>query len=158
MGEFPSGQRGQTVNLLAMPSVVRIHLPPPSTGIMWIAWFLYFLFPLRRCSGTALIRLRGTAVFTGVRRCAEARRTKCSLRSFHADQSVLPRRRDQEGAPDVNGMLYGSEDLGCGGRFRLSDRRRRGSVIGCGSEIHKSCKDRSQFVSTLLLTVLAFVL
>ena len=29
MGEFPSGQRGQTVNLLAMPSVVRIHLPPP---------------------------------------------------------------------------------------------------------------------------------
>ena len=29
MGEFPSGQRGQTVNLLALPSVVRIHLPPP---------------------------------------------------------------------------------------------------------------------------------
>ena len=28
MGEFPSGQRGQTVNLLAMPSVVRIHLRP----------------------------------------------------------------------------------------------------------------------------------
>ena len=24
MGRFPSGQRGQTVNLLAMPSVVRI--------------------------------------------------------------------------------------------------------------------------------------
>ncbi len=29
MGEFPSGQRGQTVNLLAMPSVVRIHPLPP---------------------------------------------------------------------------------------------------------------------------------
>ena len=29
MGGFPSGQWGQTVNLLAMPSVVRIHLPPP---------------------------------------------------------------------------------------------------------------------------------
>ena len=27
-GEFPSGQRGQTVNLLALPSVVRIHLRP----------------------------------------------------------------------------------------------------------------------------------
>ena len=27
-GEFPSGQRGQTVNLLAMPSVVRIHSLP----------------------------------------------------------------------------------------------------------------------------------
>ena len=29
MGEFPSGQRGQTVNLLSTTSVVRIHLPPP---------------------------------------------------------------------------------------------------------------------------------
>ena len=29
MGVFPSGQRGQTVNLLAMPSVVRIHPLPP---------------------------------------------------------------------------------------------------------------------------------
>ena len=28
-GGFPSGQRGQTVNLLAMPTVVRIHPPPP---------------------------------------------------------------------------------------------------------------------------------
>ncbi len=28
-GEFPSGQRGQTVNLLSLTSVVRIHLPPP---------------------------------------------------------------------------------------------------------------------------------
>ena len=26
---FPSGQRGQTVNLLAQLSMVRIHLPPP---------------------------------------------------------------------------------------------------------------------------------
>ena len=30
MGEFPSGQRGQTVNLLALPSMVRIHPPPPT--------------------------------------------------------------------------------------------------------------------------------
>ena len=29
-GEFPSGQRGQTVNLLHLASVVRIHLPPPT--------------------------------------------------------------------------------------------------------------------------------
>ena len=28
MGEFPSGQREQTVNLLALPSVVRIHVRP----------------------------------------------------------------------------------------------------------------------------------
>ena len=29
MEEFPSGQRGQTVNLLRFASVVRIHPPPP---------------------------------------------------------------------------------------------------------------------------------
>ena len=29
---FPSGQRDQTVNLTAMPSKVRILLPPPSRG------------------------------------------------------------------------------------------------------------------------------
>ena len=29
MGEFQSGQMGQTVNLLSLTSVVRIHLPPP---------------------------------------------------------------------------------------------------------------------------------
>ena len=30
MGEFPSGQRGQTVNLLSLTSMVRIHLLPPN--------------------------------------------------------------------------------------------------------------------------------
>ena len=33
LGEFPSGQRGQTVNLLSLTSVVRIHLPPPSVVV-----------------------------------------------------------------------------------------------------------------------------
>ncbi len=32
MEEYPSGQRGQTVNLLASPSMVRIHPPPPRRG------------------------------------------------------------------------------------------------------------------------------
>ncbi len=31
---FPSGQRGQTVNLLSQTSMVRIHLSPPSAGIV----------------------------------------------------------------------------------------------------------------------------
>ncbi len=30
---YPSGQRGQTVNLLAKPSKVRILLPPPCRGM-----------------------------------------------------------------------------------------------------------------------------
>ena len=34
MGAFPSGQRGQTVNLLSTTSVVRIHpLPPSKTAV-----------------------------------------------------------------------------------------------------------------------------
>jgi hypothetical protein len=41
MEEFPSGQRGQTVNLLAMPSVVRIH-PPPPTKILHLQWMQDF--------------------------------------------------------------------------------------------------------------------
>ncbi len=36
MEEFPSGQRGQTVNLLAVLSVVRIHLPPLNNYIICI--------------------------------------------------------------------------------------------------------------------------
>ena len=31
---FPSGQRGQTVNLLSTTSMVRIHLPPPHMGCL----------------------------------------------------------------------------------------------------------------------------
>ena len=37
MGEFPSGQRGQTVNLLSVTSVVRIHLPPPRKSLRLMA-------------------------------------------------------------------------------------------------------------------------
>ena len=32
MGDFQSGQMGQTVNLLSMTSMVRIHDLPPSKG------------------------------------------------------------------------------------------------------------------------------
>ena len=32
LGEFPSGQRGQTVNLLSLTSLVRIQLPPPNSS------------------------------------------------------------------------------------------------------------------------------
>ena len=38
MGRYRSGQTGQTVNLLAMPSVVRIHSCPP-----WCGFFALYL-------------------------------------------------------------------------------------------------------------------
>ena len=47
MGEFPSGQRGQTVNLLRHASVVRIHLLPPSERIrlnLCLGGFLFGFF------------------------------------------------------------------------------------------------------------------
>ena len=45
MGDFPSGQRGQTVNLLATPSVVRIHhLPPIRTVRLNGSYFFCFIF------------------------------------------------------------------------------------------------------------------
>ena len=47
-GGYQSGQMGQTVNLLAMPSVVRIHHhPPPFERISTYAGTLFYclLFP-----------------------------------------------------------------------------------------------------------------
>jgi hypothetical protein len=41
MGEFQSGQMGQTVNLLSTTSVVRIHLPPPVRfSESWAGFFI----------------------------------------------------------------------------------------------------------------------
>ena len=40
VGEFPSGQRGQTVNLMVLPSQVRILLPPPFPSLPFEASFL----------------------------------------------------------------------------------------------------------------------
>ena len=39
MGGFPSGQREQTVNLLALPSVVRIHFRPLKQIRHWLICF-----------------------------------------------------------------------------------------------------------------------
>ncbi len=50
MGVFPSGQRGQTVNLLAMPTVVRIHPPPPKRLVICKS---LFYFPNLRTMFTA---------------------------------------------------------------------------------------------------------
>ena len=44
-GDFPSGQRGQTVNLLSLTSVVRIHHPPPKNPK---AKAFGFFYPSRR--------------------------------------------------------------------------------------------------------------
>ena len=46
MGEFPSGQRGQTVNLLSVTSMVRIHLPPPEKALAFASAFSVILASL----------------------------------------------------------------------------------------------------------------
>ncbi len=45
MGEFPSGQREQTVNLSSLTSVVRIHSLPPKNRLAFVSLFFY---PLRK--------------------------------------------------------------------------------------------------------------
>ena len=63
MGDFPSGQRGQTVNLLATPSVVRIHHPPPKAHCESDALLFYSMLDIfqppycRRPRATALAGL-----------------------------------------------------------------------------------------------------
>ena len=58
MGVFPSGQRGQTVNLLTMSTVVRIHpLPPKSDLRKQVAFFISSgLFDLYNAGNSAKIQ------------------------------------------------------------------------------------------------------
>ena len=46
MGVFPSGQRGQTVNLLRFASVVRIHPLPPTLEHILITGMFHTFFEL----------------------------------------------------------------------------------------------------------------
>ena len=58
MGGFPSGQRGQTVNLLQIASVVRIHLRPLNAGVAELA----DAQDLKSCrSNTVPVRFRSPA-------------------------------------------------------------------------------------------------
>ncbi len=59
MGGFPSGQRGQTVNLLQIASVVRIHLRPLNAGVAELA----DAQDLKSCrSNTVPVRFRSPAL------------------------------------------------------------------------------------------------
>ena len=71
MGGFPSGQRGQTVNLLQIASVVRIHLRPLSFACMYLQAILIYAGvaeladaqDLKSCrSNTVPVRFRSPAL------------------------------------------------------------------------------------------------
>ena len=55
--EYPSGQRGQTVNLLAMPTMVRIHPPPPRRSKVRFAPTSFFAFGKKRRHPSASLPL-----------------------------------------------------------------------------------------------------
>ena len=57
MEEFPSGQRGQTVNLLRFASVVRIHPPPPARRKRHIACDEFFHFTAKTHRALILLLL-----------------------------------------------------------------------------------------------------
>ena len=62
MDGFPSGQRGQTVNLLQIASVVRIHLCPLNAGVAELA----DAQDLKSCCGdTVPVRFRSPALASG---------------------------------------------------------------------------------------------
>ena len=59
MDGFPSGQRGQTVNLLQLASVVRIHLHPFHAGVAELA----DAQDLKSCGGDIVpVRFRSPAL------------------------------------------------------------------------------------------------
>ena len=62
MGEFPSGQRGQTVNLLRFASMVRIRPPPPQKLRHQMVSELLYLrgYPIWRLAGAAIDRALGS--------------------------------------------------------------------------------------------------
>ena len=64
MDGFPSGQRGQTVNLLQLASVVRIHLHPFHAGVAELA----DAQDLKSCGGDIVpVRFRSAAVLESSR-------------------------------------------------------------------------------------------
>ena len=75
MGVFPSGQRGQTVNLLAMPTVVRIHPPPPAKSTCESKCFLHRCVPLARSVMCPASVMRNTSLHF----CREAKTARRRL-------------------------------------------------------------------------------
>ena len=82
MGRFPSGQREQTVNLLAPPSVVRIHLFPPKKKASKFRCFLFLCereWMKNRCKATVrTVAYSNGAVVQLVYHCT----TQCSVLLF----------------------------------------------------------------------------
>ena len=90
MGEFPSGQRGQTVNLLSLTSVVRIHLPPPRRSKLYIACSDLFYKSERAHAAAPPLRKRSrSARLLGCKRPRNgllSLPTFCGLREFNPHQ------------------------------------------------------------------------
>ena len=84
MGDFPSGQRGQTVNLLSLTSVVRIHHPPPTkTEHLSTDKCSVFVYPSRRLGISSPHDVR----------CISSR-AHCALVSHHATACIYLRLDD----------------------------------------------------------------
>ena len=132
MGEFPSGQRGQTVNLLSMTSVVRIHLPPPNSALK-DAEFCFILSTFRTILCIFIKAAPDRArQFSGANRCCflffslflTARRGQSQL-------ACCLSLRDIDANPDANGD---GTKRACLDRMRHnSDTRLLFLVAGCHS-------------------------
>ena len=88
MGEFPSGQRGQTVNLLRFASMVQIHSLPPRKGTRKGAFFVVGrgclrILPKRH----KMFCTAGRTKSTNVEKCSKVRAL------WHYGRDCFPARR-----------------------------------------------------------------
>ena len=73
MGVFPSGQRGQTVNLLSSTSVVRIHPLPPKKNELLFTKNSFFFYPSRRLGISSPYEVRCISSRSASRPCISSR-------------------------------------------------------------------------------------
>ena len=138
LGEFPSGQRGQTVNLLSLTSLVRIQLPPPNKNTDPCGRYFYLVRELGeqlRRQSRALCRIPPTAVSGVTRRCNK--QSEQAVRPFQ----ILPRVAIPGFPSDPCGRYFylarcadSVRHLLCkcaGSHSPPEDRRARSSGAGC---------------------------
>ena len=116
LGDFPSGQRGQTVNLLSSTSVVRIHHPPPTEkGHQPVSFFC--------CLGMGL----RTAFLSKGQKCGSQDATKGVWELAHKRLGAARSHRERIHPPPTLFAIFVQILLlffsGCRGRHPLQHKR-----------------------------------
>ena len=121
MGEFPSGQRGQTVNLLSLTSMVRIHPLPPNKNQPKRVGFLFG--QERMFDSEPLVRRRSRNAAIGGADCQSLEHTKAvvnrSERSTARERRVSILSHQKRSNFKSYFFFYPSRRLGISSRFSV---------------------------------------